>query len=708
MAVNLSMLAGAGAQFFTDSGVPLTGGLVYTYAAGTTTPQAAYTTSAGNVAHANPIVLDSAGRVPSGGEIWITQGQAYKFVVKTSTGVTLGTYNNIVGSTDPANIYSTFAASSGSSLVGYTQGGTSAVATTVQAKLRESVSVKDFGATGDGTTDDTTAIQAAIDSGSTVYFPDGTYLVSTAGSGAITRKTDPISHCLLLNNDNQKIDLAGAKIIIDMESATTTTAFGVVADYVYISRGNITNSNGNVYPTASTVSGIVVNGQYCTISDTILSYSSSEQIIFSDGGDYGTVNCCDSYDSRDNTLNFFGVRGCKAFDSIFSGGGDGNAIMYGTEEMCVFENCTFFGDPRNGATAIGASQMAVIESGRNCAIINCTFDGQGQTGFGRNGPIVNRSRECTIKGNIIRQVHNGIIVRDTDIAGAGGLSNVGHIICNNTISELYEKNIGQTVYGMWLESGANINVSDNTFLGTKLGVSLQGSSVGVYEISILNRTASSSTTYWMSNLSITNNQFIQVKTTDGGTGIDGFFSLPITVLYNQSANTLYNLNFSNNVITTRDSALPIINFQGYDVSRAIISNNAVGSNAQFTVNRPFIVSTADITYSTINGNVAQANAATGINWLSCENITGCVFNGNMVYDTSSSSSAWKFIVLSGTAVQCAITGNVCGADSLIESAGTPTTNVVANNTGRNNNAGTAWVIGITNGVNNNVVSNAVV
>ena len=696
MAVNLSPVGGVAAQFFTNNGVILSGGKLYSYGAGTTTPQATYTSASGATAHTNPIILNSAGRVATG-EIWLTDGLQYKFVLKDANDVLIATYDNIIG------INSSFDAFQ----ISYTPPFTASVATTVGDKLAQTVSVMDFGAVGDGVTDDTAAIQAAIDSGSTVYFPDGTYLVSTAGSGSVDRKGTAISHCLLLDNANQKIDLAGAVIITNMESATNTTVFGVVADYVYISRGKITNSNGNVFPTASTVSGIVVNAEYCNISDTTLSYSSAEQIIFCSGGNYGTVNCCDSYDSRDNTLSFFGVLGCKAFDSIFSGGGDGNALMFATDELCVFENCTFFGDARNGDTTKGATQLGVIEAGRNCAIINCTYDGQGQTGRGKNGPILNRSRECTIKGNIIRNVHNGIIVRDTDIAAAGGINNVGHIICNNTISELYEKNIGQNVYGMWLEWGANINVSGNTFLGTKLGVSLQGSSVDVYEISILNRTASSSTQFWMPNLSITNNQFIQVKTTDGGTGIDGFFNLPITVLYNQSANTLYNLNFSNNVITTRDSALPIINFQSYDVTRAIISNNAVGSNAQFTVNRPFIVSTADITYSTINGNVAQANAATGITWLSCVNITGCVFNGNMVYDTSSSSSAWKFIVLSGTAVQCAITGNVCGADSLIEAAGTPTFNVVANNTGRNNNTGTAWVIGITNGVNDNVVSNAV-
>jgi hypothetical protein len=60
--------------------------------------------------------------------------------------------------------------------VSYTPSGTGAVATNVQAKLSESVSVKDFGAVGDGVTDDATSIQAALNSGATtVHFPPGTY-----------------------------------------------------------------------------------------------------------------------------------------------------------------------------------------------------------------------------------------------------------------------------------------------------------------------------------------------------------------------------------------------------------------------------------------------------------------------------------------------------------------------------------------------------
>jgi hypothetical protein len=96
MAVFLSPVGGVAAQFFTNTGAVLTGGKLYTYAAGTTTPLTSYTTNAGTVARTNPIVMDAAGRVPDGGEIWITSA-VYKFVLTDSTDVLIATYDNISG-----------------------------------------------------------------------------------------------------------------------------------------------------------------------------------------------------------------------------------------------------------------------------------------------------------------------------------------------------------------------------------------------------------------------------------------------------------------------------------------------------------------------------------------------------------------------------------------------------------------------------------
>jgi hypothetical protein len=94
MAVNLSPI-GNGQQFFDNTGLPLNGGLIYTYQAGSSTALATYTDINATVANANPIVLDSSGRLPS--EVWLTYGYNYKFVLKTSAGTTIGTYDNLYG-----------------------------------------------------------------------------------------------------------------------------------------------------------------------------------------------------------------------------------------------------------------------------------------------------------------------------------------------------------------------------------------------------------------------------------------------------------------------------------------------------------------------------------------------------------------------------------------------------------------------------------
>jgi hypothetical protein len=253
MAVNLSPVGGVAAQFFDNSGNVLTGGLLYTYLAGTTTPAVTYTSSNGITANSNPIVLDAAGRVPNSGEIWLTDGISYKFILKDSDDVQIASWDNVVGINSNFIAYTgqteTQTATQGQTIftlatiqyqpatnslavyvngskqvislnyqetsptvvtfidglnvgdvvefntaesisttvssandVSYIEGGTGSVYRSVTSKLQESISVKDFGAVGDGAVDDTAAIQAGLaylSNGGTLYFPQGEYLCST-------------------------------------------------------------------------------------------------------------------------------------------------------------------------------------------------------------------------------------------------------------------------------------------------------------------------------------------------------------------------------------------------------------------------------------------------------------------------------------------------------------------------------------------------
>ena len=254
MTVTLSLFAGVGAQFLDNNGNILSGGKVYTYNAGTTTPLATYTSNLGTVAQPNPIILDSAGRIPTG-ELWLSTGFGYKFVTQDANSVLIGTYDNVPSSAQPpiVNNASSIAYEQGNStvagafivgdtylitsigttnfqLIGATSNtigtlfiatgvgsgtGTAELSRTVQNRLQDFISVKDFGAVGNGIVDDTIFIQNAINSiisiGGTVYFPSGYYRVtSTIKVGKtiinnytpLINRTVPASDALILSVTN--------------------------------------------------------------------------------------------------------------------------------------------------------------------------------------------------------------------------------------------------------------------------------------------------------------------------------------------------------------------------------------------------------------------------------------------------------------------------------------------------------------------------
>lgn len=308
MTVNLSILGGAGAQFLNDSGRPLSGGKLYSYVAGTTTPQATYTSASGLTAHTNPIVLDSAGRVATG-EIWVTAGQNYKFVLKTSTEVTIATWDNMTG------INGTGITSNAINVV-YDPSGSGAIATTVQAKLRETVSVLDFGADNTGATDCSTEIAAAYAyataTGGELYFPAGTYLgqftfngeAPVRGAGqrrTVLKPSNTSSYCVRLFGSGGDANL-GATLSNLSITSTAGTGTGLLCG----------NSAGSGFS-----NGLVERLEISGFADNLLLNSAimcTFRAIWSANGTYGlrtdsenNVTTC-HFDTCRFTTNDYGIK----------------------------------------------------------------------------------------------------------------------------------------------------------------------------------------------------------------------------------------------------------------------------------------------------------------------------------------------------------------------------------------------------------------
>lgn len=143
------------------------------FVSGTSTPQATYSNQALTIPNANPVVVGADGRLP---EIWLTS-QPYKLVLTLPNGTVI-TRDPIVSESGTfIEDLDTAGEASGGFLVGYLPAGAGGVATDMQTAMRRRpLHAKDYGVVGDGVTDDTAAMNVAINAAIAeripLYVPD--------------------------------------------------------------------------------------------------------------------------------------------------------------------------------------------------------------------------------------------------------------------------------------------------------------------------------------------------------------------------------------------------------------------------------------------------------------------------------------------------------------------------------------------------------
>jgi hypothetical protein len=369
---------------------------------------------------------------------------------------------------------------------------------TVQLKLQESVSVKDFGAIGDGTTDDTLAIQAAINAASRIYFPEGNYKITDQSGG----------YGLLINASNKQLVGAGLEVanLVYTSSAINRPAIKVTASDVHFESLRI---DGTANATKAAQTRANCHGiDFLNVSECSVRFC---QIV---GGHYGIYlnNDTGSYDNNDHNIiegnilrNFqsTGLIAHKAQYLLVQGNdaedckNDGFKISQGTQFSRILGNTSRNND-RDGFDVYSGFIESVLDGNvaednqlqgyeikgtfdgtdyvvRNSVISNnvATRNGLGGT---HSGFAIISVRNCTFDGNIsVSNTGSGF-----DFNTVQGCTVTGCLATRNTQHGFdLSTNVSRTQFS-GCQSVDNSWVDGTTQNGTYHGYNLESASTGVF------------------------------------------------------------------------------------------------------------------------------------------------------------------------------------------------------------------------------------
>lgn len=338
-------------------------------------------------------------RYEANGEYYRWDGEFPKVVPAGSTPGSTGEVKfGAWVSVGDASLRSNLASDDGAGLVGFKSPLANSIKRTLHDKNNDLVSVKDFGAVGDGVTDDTAAFQAAIDSKRSLYIPDGIYLIS---STLIITATDSL--CIAGNNFGHVNDQTAGSVIKFTGSASPA---------IRVQGGAI---------------GVKISGLFLDIQD-----SSSDGFDFG-GAWYLKLQDCVVRNARygvylhyDSPDYFSGVA--ELTSCYFSKCTNGVKTSKVDINVVKVDNCTFF-DGVNGVL-IGDSGSA--SSVRNFIVRDSLFEAN--TGYDV-GVVAGGAQQLLVDGNYFEENTASALARVyvTDDVHSPRSSAVS--ITNNTFSK---------------------------------------------------------------------------------------------------------------------------------------------------------------------------------------------------------------------------------------------------------------------------------
>lgn len=488
----------------------------------------------------------------------------------------------------------------------FTQAGTGAIARPVEDKLRDFVSVKDFGATADGITNDRSAFQAALDTGKSVYVPQGTYAIGST----ISLTAD--GQCLYGDGNLTVIKTTAATARIDINNKDGTAIRNLKIDAF------AANTNPGIYIYGGS-SGIDIENVY---------FYGGNQRVYLGACDHIRVDSC----TFDNTG--YGIIQQNGFASSF--GIVTNCIARDVYSDFVELNCN-----------LNDSGVPKPPAARNWIISNNQFSGS------RDYPTpgteyrfvgITEVENVTITGNVVERSQGDAPVHLEDLRGET-------IVSNNIFTNCVPSG-GNTGMIFILNSAENIIVDSNIFGITD--PALNGKTISAYASdsqTYSNKVIFSNNRVFATNGNTLKGVLVNFQNTSSSTLItDNVFDGCDTVLQAVNAN---NLSFSGNKLI---NCKELLNFNNPS-STGGTNNNIINNTTKGTT------STHDIYYN------AGASVRGLDNWKVsgnqfCKNVqfigTGALGStGELtnLFVTDNQFTDGAQLTISGTLANCISTGN---------------------------------------------------